>query len=166
MAIEPVELVEVEDGRGGGDAFEGKGAGELGEGEGLGLAVFGAPTEEGEVVDEGLGQVAHLAEGGDGGCSVALGEALAVGAEDGGEVGKFGNGPAEGLVDGDLFGGVGDVVVSADDVGDAHEGVVDCDDVVIDRDAVRDPARPAAGGTDQNRVADGVGGGAAGAAGA
>jgi hypothetical protein len=67
---------------------------------------------------------------------VALGEALAVRAEDGGEMGKLRHRPAEGLVDGHLLGSVGDVVVAADDVGDAHEGVVDGDHVVIDRNAV------------------------------
>jgi hypothetical protein len=67
MAVEPVELVEVEDGWARRHALEGEGAGQFGEGEGLGLAVFGAPAEEGEVVDQGLGQIAHLAESGSGG---------------------------------------------------------------------------------------------------
>jgi hypothetical protein len=45
------------------------------------------------------------------------------------------------------------VVVAADDVGDFHERVVDGDHVVIDGDAGGD----AAGGADEDRVADGVG---------
>jgi len=143
MAVEPVELVEVEDGRRRGDALEGEDAGQLGEGKGLGLAVFRAPAEEGEVVDHGFGQIAHLAEGGDGGGAVALGKTLAVCAENRGEVRELGQGPAEGLVDGDLLGSVGDVVVATDDVGDLHEGVVDGDHVVVNGDAARNPSGPA-----------------------
>src|SRR5271157_1576479 len=154
MTVEPVELVEVEDGGRGGDALEGKDGGEFGEGEGLCLAVLGAPAKEGQVVGEGFGEVAHLAEGGDGGCAVALGEALAVGAEDGGEMGELGDGPAECLVDGHLLGGVGDVVVASDDMGDAHEGIVDGDDVVVDGD----PGGDAGGGSNKNGIADGFGG--------
>ena len=56
---------------------------------------------------------------------MALGELLAVGAQDHGDVGERGHGRAEGLVDHDLARGVGQVVVAADDVGDLHHGVVD-----------------------------------------
>ena len=56
---------------------------------------------------------------------MALGELLAVGAQNHGNVGERGHGRAEGLVDHDLARGVGQVVVAADDVGDLHHGVVD-----------------------------------------
>ena len=56
---------------------------------------------------------------------MALGELLAVGAQDHGDVGERGHGRAEGLVDHDLTRGVGQVVVAADDMGDLHHGVVD-----------------------------------------
>ncbi len=79
MAVEPVELVEVEDGRARGDALQGEGLRQLVQGKGLGLAVLRAPAEQGQVVDQRLGQVAHLAKGGNRGGPVALGEALAVG---------------------------------------------------------------------------------------
>src|ERR1035441_7924462 len=69
-------------------------------------------------------------------------------------MGELRNRPAEGLVDGDLLGGVGDVVVAADDVGDLHQRVVDGDDVVVDGDSSRDSAR----GADEDRVADGFSG--------
>ena len=117
-------------------------------------AALGAPAEQREVVDQRLGQDAHLAEAGDRGCAVAFGEAFAIGAEDGGEMGELGDLPAEGLVDGDLLGGVGDVVVAADDVGDLHERVVDGDDVVVDGHA----GGGSAGGADEDWVADRVGG--------
>ena len=56
---------------------------------------------------------------------MALGELLAVGAQDHGDVSERGHGSAEGLVDHDLTRGVGQVVVAADDMGDLHHGVVD-----------------------------------------
>ena len=56
---------------------------------------------------------------------MALGELLAVGAQDHGDVSKRGHGRAEGLVDHDLTRGVRQVVIAADDMGDLHHGVVD-----------------------------------------
>src|SRR5580704_14872340 len=79
-----------------------------------------------------------------------FGQALAVWAKDGGQVCELRDRPAECLIDSYLFGGVGDVIVAADDVSDAHESVIDGDDVVINRDAGRD----ATGTADQHRVAD------------
>src|ERR1700678_500874 len=93
---------------------------------------------------------------------MALGEALAIGAENRGQMGELGNRPAEGFIDGDLLGGVGDVVVAANDVGDAHQGVVNGDDVVVDRDAAAfdfgNTCSAAGGAADQDRIADRVGG--------
>ena len=56
---------------------------------------------------------------------MALGELLAVGTQDHGDVGERRHGCAEGLVDHDLARGVGQMVVATDDVGDLHHGVVD-----------------------------------------
>src|SRR5580692_10144735 len=93
---------------------------------------------------------------------MALGEALPICAENRGQVGEFGNRPAEGFIDGNLLGGVGDVVVAANDVSDAHEGVVDGDDVVIDGDAATfdfgNTRSPAGGAADEDEIADSVGG--------
>ena len=89
-----------------------------------GLAVE-RPAEQRQVVDEGVGQVAGVAVLLHRGGAVALGELLAVGAQDHGDVGERGHGRAEGLVDHDLARGVGQVIVAADDVGDLHHGVVD-----------------------------------------
>ena len=58
---------------------------------------------------------------------------------------ELGHLPSEGLVNGDLLGGVGDMVVAANHVRDLHEGVVDGDDVVVDGHA----GRP-----HQDRIAD------------
>jgi len=73
-------------------------------------------------------------------------------------VGELRHRPAEGLVDGHLLGGVGDVIVAADDVGDVHEGVVDGDHVVVDRDSGGNSACSPRCRADQNGVADRVGG--------
>ncbi len=78
MAIEPVELVEVEDRGTGRDALKGEDLRQLRQREGLGLAVFRAPAEQGQVVGQCLGQVAHRRNVGDGSGSMALGEPLAV----------------------------------------------------------------------------------------
>ena len=56
---------------------------------------------------------------------MALGELLAVGTQDHGDVGERRHGRAEGLVDHDLARGVGQMVVAADDVGNLHHGIVD-----------------------------------------
>ena len=55
---------------------------------------------------------------------MSLGQLVAVGAQDHGQVREGGHVVAESLVDEDLARGVGQVVVAADDVGDAHVGVV------------------------------------------
>ena len=55
---------------------------------------------------------------------MALGELLAVGTQDHGDMGEHGYGGAHGLVDHDLARGVGEMVVAADDVGDAHECII------------------------------------------
>ena len=67
---------------------------------------------------------------------MALGELLAVGAQDHGDVGERGHGRAEGLVDHDLARGIGQMVVAANDVGDLHHGVVDDGRKVIRRRAI------------------------------
>ena len=56
---------------------------------------------------------------------MTLGELLAVGTQDHGDVGERGHRRAEGLVDHNLARGIGKVIVAADDVGDLHHGVVD-----------------------------------------
>ena len=68
---------------------------------------------------------------------MALGELLAVGAQDHGDVGERRHGSAEGLVHHDLTRGVGQVVVATDDMGDLHHGVVDDGRKVIRGRAVR-----------------------------
>ena len=55
---------------------------------------------------------------------VALGHFRAVGVEDRRRVGENGAVEAQGALQGDMFGGVGQVLLAADDVGDLHQSVV------------------------------------------
>ena len=166
MAVEPVEFVKIEDGRTRRDALERKGLRQLLQREGLRLAVLRSPAEQGQVVDQRLGQVAHLAEGRNRGGAMALGEPLAVGPQNRRKVSKLRHRPAEGLVNCHLLGGVRDVVVATDNVGDLHQRVVDGDHVVVYRDAPKagaspgngQAARSTHGRTDQNGVRDRLGG--------
>ena len=91
LGIEGVFFSEVDDGVGAVDAFEGESGGELVEGEELAV-VFGRPAEEAEEVDEGLGQEAGIAIGGDAddGAVLALGELGAIGGDEQGKMGELG----------------------------------------------------------------------------
>ncbi len=96
-----------------------------------------APAQAGQVVDHRLGQVAlvvvlHHVDG-----AMALGQLFAVGAQDHRHVAVFGQGGAERAQDVDLARRVVDVVVAAQDVGDAHVPVVDHDAEVVGGGAVR-----------------------------
>jgi hypothetical protein len=122
MGVEPVELFGVELGGGRGDVVEVEPLHQLRAAEDLVVAV--APAEAGQVVDDGLGQVAVVVVLGDAHRAVALGELLAVVAEDHRQVGVLRHHGAEGLQDVDLARGVVHVVVAADDLGDAHVPVV------------------------------------------
>ena len=68
---------------------------------------------------------------------MALGELLAVGAQNHGDMGEDRRGRAKGFVHHDLARGVGEVVVATDDVGDAHAGVVHHGGEVVGGRAVR-----------------------------
>ena len=124
LGIDPVELLGVEGRRVLRDAVERELAGQDIARNDRGLAVE-RPAEQRQIVDEGIGQVAGVAVLLHRGGAVALGEFLAVGAQDHGDVRERRHGRAEGLVDHDLARGVGQMVVAADDVGDLHHGVVD-----------------------------------------
>jgi hypothetical protein len=79
-----------------------------------------------EVVAQRLRQVAHGAVGLDAERPVALRQLGAVGPVDQRDMGQERRRPAERLVDLDLLaGGIGQVVVAADNVGDAHVVIVD-----------------------------------------
>ncbi len=84
-----------------------------------------------------LGQVAHGAIGIDAERPVALGQLGAVRPVDERDVGHDRQRPAERVVEDLLAGAIGQVVVAADDVGDAHVVVVDDDGEHVGGRAVR-----------------------------
>ena len=105
LGINPIKLLGVEGRRVLGDAVERELAGQDIARDDCGLAVE-RPAEQRQIVDEGVGQVTGVAVLLHRGGAVALGELLAVGAQDHGDVGERGHGRAEGLVDHDLARGV------------------------------------------------------------
>ena len=147
MEVDPVELFDVEDGRVLGDAVEGELFDEFVAAEDF-LIAFRRPAEEGQEVDQCVGQVAHVAVLLDRRSAMALAHLLLVGAEDERYVSELRGFKAQCLVDDQLARRVGQVFFRTDDVGDVHEGIVEDDAVVIDRDAV---------GFDDDEVADVVG---------
>jgi hypothetical protein len=84
------------------------------------------PTEAEQVVTHGFGKVAEdVAVFVDGSGAVALGELLAVWAVDQRDMAVVGLGPAHAVIDRQLAEGIQEVVVAANDVGDAHVVIVD-----------------------------------------
>src|SRR6202035_2246625 len=81
---------------------------------------------------------------------------LTIRTQDGGKMRKLRYLPSERFVDRNLFRGVGDVVVAANDVGDAHQRVVDRYHVVVDRHPGARSRSTAFSRTHQDRIADGV----------
>ena len=135
LVVEPVELGLVEDARARRQLLEL----ELGDHavpvEDLVLAV--RPAEQRQVVDDRLRQVAEVAELADRGGAVALGELAAVRAQHQRVMREVRRRGTERAEQQQLAGRVGQVVVAADDVRDAHVAVVDDRGEVVAGDAVR-----------------------------
>ncbi len=125
FGVEGFFLGEVDDGVGAIDAFEGEEVDDLVAGEFFAV-VLGGPAEEAEEIEEGLGEEAGVAIGGDrhDGAVDALGKLHPVGRHEEWEVGEGGRFRAGGIEDQFVFEGVGKVLLAADDVGDAEVGVV------------------------------------------
>src|SRR6267142_2112628 len=94
------------------------------------------PAEAREVVDQGLGEIAVLPVLHDAHRSVALRQALAVGAENHGDMGELRQLRAERSKDIHLARSIVDVIVAADHVRDAHVEVVHHHAEVVGRNAV------------------------------
>ena len=87
LGIEGIFFGEIDDGVGAVDAFERESGGEFFEGQELAV-VLGRPAEQAEKIDEGLGQKAGIAIGGDADdrAVLALGELGAVGRDQQGKM--------------------------------------------------------------------------------
>ena len=137
LGVEGVFLGEVDHGVGAIDAFEGEEVDDFVARQFLAI-VLGRPAEQAEEIDEGLRQEAGVAIGGDGddGAVDALGELHAVGRHEQRQVREGGRLGAGGVEDQLVFEGVGEVLLAADDVGDAQVGVVGAVGEVIGGHAV------------------------------
>eukprot|EP00958_Prasinococcus_capsulatus_P024870 scaffold3981_cov302-Prasinococcus_capsulatus_cf.AAC.2 len=124
LAVHPAELDVVEDGGALGDAIQGEALDELVDGEDLLLRAV-VPSEQRKEVEHGLVHVAQVVELPHRGGAVALGQLAAVGREDERDVRKLRALEAQGVVEESLAEGVGEVLLGADDVADAHERVID-----------------------------------------
>ncbi len=136
LAVEPVEPGSVEDGAARLHAAEVEEWHEVGQAEDL---VVGAarPAQQGEVVDDGLAHIALAPVRIDRGLTLALAHLGAVGIEDEGQVREGRRLSAERPEEQHVLGRVGEMVLAADDVADAHGDVVHDDREVVQRGAIR-----------------------------
>src|SRR5271154_5630070 len=96
-----------------------------------------APTEPQQVIAQRLGQIAHVAIGLDTQRAMPLRELGAVRAVDQRDMSEFRDRPVERAVDLYLAESVTEMLVAADDMGDAHVMVVDDDREIIGWRAIR-----------------------------
>ena len=113
--------------------------------------IFGRPAEQAEKIDEGFGEKSGVAVGGDADdwAMAALGKLGAVGRDQQRQMRELRRRTAGGFEDQHVFESIGEMVLAADDVGDAQVGVVGAGGEVVSRHAV---------GAQQGEVFD-VGGG-------
>ena len=100
------------------------------------LLVAMAPSEPDQIIAQRRRQISEGAIGIDAERAVAFGEFRAVGPVDQGNVGHAGKVPSQRIVDLLLARGVDQMIVAADDMGDAHVVVVDHDREHVGRIAV------------------------------
>ena len=89
------------------------------------------PSEKGQEVEEGIGQVAHFGISHDRSCAMAFRKALLIGSQDERQMSKLGEGSAGRLVQENLFWRIGDVVCAADHMRNPHIQVVGHNSQVI-----------------------------------
>ena len=138
LRIEGILFRKVDDGVGAIDILESESGGEFFEGEEFAV-VFGRPAEQAEEVDEGLGQEAGIAIGGDAdhGPVLALGELGAVWRNKQRKMRELRRFSTKALEDEQMLEGVGEVILAADDVADAEVGIVNAGGKVIGGHPVR-----------------------------
>ena len=145
LAVEPLELDEIEDGAAERDALEDEVLNHLLEAEDFNFGVLlfvdlaargHAAAHEAEEVEHGAGQEAGLAIVDERDGIFALGDLALVDIAQERHVPEAREIPAEGLVEQHVLGGGGDPLFGADDVGDAHEVVIDDVGEVVGGEAV------------------------------
>jgi len=124
LPVHPEQLVPVEAGVAPVDVGKVKPLDEVGNGQNL-LVVSRGPTEQAEIVADGRGQIAGLLVEPEGRPLVPLAHLGAPAIQDQRDVGKLRRRGAQGLVEGDVLVGVGQVVFSPNHMRDPHLQVVD-----------------------------------------
>ena len=137
VAVEPVQFFHIKNSRGRSDPFQREFPNQLLRGKHFTRAAARRPAQQDQVIGERFRQHAHLAKVGNRRRPVALGQPLAVAAENGGKVRELRHGPVESLIQRHLFRRIGEMVVAADDVGNLHQRIVDDDYVVVNRNPGR-----------------------------
>ena len=135
LAIHPFEFLGVEHGRFFEQAVFAEQLGHLRHGHDFAIAPR-APAHECEEVAHGFGENAEVLIVADGGRAVALGQLFAVEPVNHGKVREHGACGAQRLIEQNLLGRVGNVIVAAHHVRDAHEDVVTHHRQVVDGGAV------------------------------
>src|SRR6185503_132812 len=157
VAVERIELFEIENRRIVGDSLEREGLDKLVGREDLSFAMLRAPAEKRKVIDQSFGKISHLAEPGHGCCAMPFREALRVRAENRCEMDELGILPTKSFVDSDLLRSIGNVVVSTNHVRDTHKGIVDRHDIVVNRNAGAGTRCSSVSRADQDGIAYGFG---------
>ena len=100
------------------------------------LIAFRGPAQQGQVIQQGFRQIAHGLELFHGLGAVTFGQLTAVRGQDHGHVAELGHFKAQGFIQQNLLGGVGNVFFRPQHVGHAHQMVVDNNSEVVSRGAV------------------------------
>ena len=133
LAVEPIELVPVEARPSFVDTIEVKHCRRIVQRESFLHPLGNGPTQQRHVVGNGFRCVAHFAKLIDGRHPIPLGQFSSLGIEDQRCMGKRWQGQIQSCVKQQLFGGVGDVIFTADHMGDVHGGVIHHHHKVVER---------------------------------
>mmetsp|Transcript_7782 Transcript_7782/g.16715 ORF Transcript_7782/g.16715 Transcript_7782/m.16715 type:complete len:421 (-) Transcript_7782:647-1909(-) len=145
LLVDPPQFFHVKDGGRFDDAAQLKGFDEFVTGKNLVVGTI-VPPQQGQVVDHGVRQESIQSELVAGGGPVSLRQLLLVLSQDERAVGVLGTGGAQAIQNQSLPDCVGQMLLGANDGGDPHQGVVDGDTEIVDRN----PVRP-----QQNEISDG-----------
>lgn len=124
LGVHPLHLHHVESGVAAQDAGQIEALNDLLEGDDLAV-IFRGPAEEAEVIHHGFRQEETVHVGVHGSADIALAHLGAIRVQDERDVRVFRSFCTEGAEEGDVLGGVAEVIFTTDDVRDVHQQVID-----------------------------------------